>query len=353
MNNQVIQGATLLAQAGAKKVTRQELSEIPIPEATRTHQPLSHYEIVNVLEEALSFRMFKVLKDEYAVSLDGMKMFGIMELNSGFTGCRFSIGIRNSNDKSMRLALTVGLRVLVCSNMAFSGDFTPMFQKHTRNLSLIDSISIAVDRIHRGFKPLEEQVNRMKELLLPDSEAKLIIYQAFLDKEVRGLPRHLLPIVHEHYFQPKYDAFQPRTLWSLSNAFTSSFKELNPLKQFEVTAKFGSFLTNTQETVFNQHSTQFGQVTPFPKLEIVPNLEEIEPPKALAFNNTSAAIQFQKVANNQAFNQTDYPNFDDDDIPDDPYDDELFDKYFDQAEAEEEIDEATEKLVEEYERKVA
>jgi len=39
---------------------------------------------------------------------------------------RFSIGIRNSNDKSIRLGLTAGLRVFVCSNMAFSGDFTPV-----------------------------------------------------------------------------------------------------------------------------------------------------------------------------------------------------------------------------------
>jgi hypothetical protein len=39
---------------------------------------------------------------------------------------RFSIGIRNSHDKSIRLGLTAGLRVFVCSNMAFSGDFTPV-----------------------------------------------------------------------------------------------------------------------------------------------------------------------------------------------------------------------------------
>jgi hypothetical protein len=38
---------------------------------------------------------------------------------------RFSIGIRNSHDKSLRLGLTAGLRVFVCSNMAFSGEFSP------------------------------------------------------------------------------------------------------------------------------------------------------------------------------------------------------------------------------------
>ena len=36
--------------------------------------------------------------------------------------------------------------------------------------------------------------------------------------------------------------FQPRTLWSLSNAFTSALKELDPIPQFEATAKLGSYL---------------------------------------------------------------------------------------------------------------
>ncbi len=62
-------------------------------------------------------------------------------------GCRFSIGIRNSHDKSLRLGLTAGLRVFVCSNMAFSGEFTPVLAKHTKSFNLIDTLAVGVDRI--------------------------------------------------------------------------------------------------------------------------------------------------------------------------------------------------------------
>jgi hypothetical protein len=31
-------------------------------------------------------------------------------------------------------------------------------------------------------------------------------------------------------------------MWSLSNAFTSAFKELDPIPQFKATAKLGGFL---------------------------------------------------------------------------------------------------------------
>lgn len=238
------QSSTLVAHCGARKIAREELKSIPVPEGTKTHQPLSHLEIVEVLEEALSFRHLQVVKDEYAVSADGMKMFGVMDLNSQFTGGRFSIGLRNSNDKSMRLALTAGYRVFVCDNMAFSGDFAPLHHKHTRNLELRDSISIAVDRIHRNFETLEQQVRAMTDFGLTDNDAKLFIYRAFLENEIRGIPRNLMPLVHEHYFKPAIDAFVPRNLWSLSNAFTSAFKQLTPMKQFEVTARLGAFFTN-------------------------------------------------------------------------------------------------------------
>src|SRR5579863_10571914 len=40
----------------------------------------------------------------------------------------------------------------------------------------------------------------------------------------------------------QHEDFQPRTMWSLSNAFTSAFKELDPIPQFKATAKLGAFL---------------------------------------------------------------------------------------------------------------
>jgi hypothetical protein len=39
-----------------------------------------------------------------------------------------------------------------------------------------------------------------------------------------------------------YEEFQPRTMWSLSNAFTSAFKELEPIPQYKAIAKLAGFL---------------------------------------------------------------------------------------------------------------
>src|SRR5438128_3150196 len=206
---------TLIAHCGTKKISRDELRNLPVPEATKTHKPISHHELVGSLVETLAFRHIHVVRDEYAVSADGMKMFGVLDLDYEYNDTRFGIGIRNSNDRSFRLAMTISTRVLVCDNMAFQGDFTPVLKKHTSRLDLIELLSVGVDKMQRNFEPLKQQIEDWKTEELIDDQAKVIIYEAFAEQR---FPTRLLPAVHQHYFQPAYEAFSPRTLWSLSNA---------------------------------------------------------------------------------------------------------------------------------------
>ena len=129
--------------------------------------------------------------------------------------------------------------------MAFKGDFTPVLAKHSKNLNLVDLISIGVDKIQRNFEPLQQQINSWQNYWLDDKDAKVVLYDAFVEGKLSA-PRTLLPAVHKHYFEPELEEFQPRTLWSLSNAFTSAFKQLKPVRQFQATAKLGGFLEGYQ-----------------------------------------------------------------------------------------------------------
>ena len=229
----------LLSQTA--KLTRQELALVPTPAATATHRPIPHIEVVDALIETLGFRHIGIVTDQYAVDKTGMKMWGVLDLDTGFEGARFSIAVRNAHDKSMRLAMTVGYRVFCCENGAFSGDFQPVLAKHSKRFNLVEAVSIGVDQMQRNFKPMVEQVDRWRESQLTDTAAKLVIYRAFVEAELE-IPHHLDRIVHDHYFNPRFPDFQPRTMWSLSNAFTSAFKELDPIPQYKATARLAEFL---------------------------------------------------------------------------------------------------------------
>jgi hypothetical protein len=122
------------------------------------------------------------------------------------------------------------------------GVFTPVLAKHTKRFNLIDTLAVGVDRIQRSFEPMRRQVEEWRQAQITDERAKLILYAAFVDGKLEA-PRTLLPQVHRLYFQPEYEEFSPRTMWSLSNAFTSAFKELDPIPQFKATAKLGAFLS--------------------------------------------------------------------------------------------------------------
>jgi hypothetical protein len=78
--------------------------------------------------------------------------------------------------------MAYGYRVFVCSNMAFAGEFTPVLAKHSKSFSLVDCIAVGVDRITETSRP-----DRARPLL-----------------------------------RAEYQESQLRTIWSLSNAFTSA-----------------------------------------------------------------------------------------------------------------------------------
>ena len=231
----------LLSKAGT--LTRPQLALVPTPPGTATHRPIPHHEVVQALVETLGFRHIGVVQEQYAVDKTQMKMWGVLDLDTGFHGARFSVAVRNAHDKSMRLAMTVGYRVFCCENGAFSGDFQPVLAKHSKNFNLVEAVSIGVDQMQRNFKPMVEAVDRWKDSQLSDVAAKMIIYRAFVEAELE-VPRHLARITHDLYFNPHVEEFQPRTMWSLSNAFTSAFQELDPIPQFKATGKLAGFLAS-------------------------------------------------------------------------------------------------------------
>jgi hypothetical protein len=75
--------STLIASNG--KLSREQLALVPTPSGTATHRPIPHAEVVTALVETLGFRHIAVVKDEFAVSKDGMKMFGVLDLDAGIS----------------------------------------------------------------------------------------------------------------------------------------------------------------------------------------------------------------------------------------------------------------------------
>ena len=102
----------------------------------RFHKPTPFVDFAELVEHRLG-RQFDIALSEYAVSKDGNKMFGMIEL-APLEGelitadeWRMQIGVRSSHDQSLQTGLTMGTRVLVCSNLCFTGDIGRWDTKNT------------------------------------------------------------------------------------------------------------------------------------------------------------------------------------------------------------------------------
>ena len=95
--------------------------------------------------------------------------------------------------------------------------------------------------MQRNFEPIRRHVEAWQKYELTDVTAKVVIYEAFVEGKLEA-QKHVARSVHDLYFEPKYEQFRPRSIWSLSNAFTSAFKQLEPIPQLKATAKLGEFL---------------------------------------------------------------------------------------------------------------
>ncbi len=237
---QAKRAGTLMVGRDARLVSRDFLATLPAPESTATFKPIHHAHLVDQIMDSLWYRRMTVVRDEYAVSEDGMKMFGLIELDLEYKGVRFAIGLRNANDRSMRVAMVAGYKVTVCSNMMLQGDFQPMLAKHSKNFELQDALSIACDRVQRNFGRLHQEITDKQEHIIEPAFARELCYRAFTDGK---FPISLMRSVHSEYFEkPSYKEFEKPTLFSLENAFTTAFKKLQPVAQFQATARLGKFL---------------------------------------------------------------------------------------------------------------
>jgi hypothetical protein len=67
--------------------------------------------------------------------------------------------------------------------------FTPVFAKHSKSFSLIDCISVGVDRMQRNIEPMRKQVEAWQRSELTDATAKVVISGPFRLKTARTDPR--------------------------------------------------------------------------------------------------------------------------------------------------------------------
>ncbi len=161
-----------------KRVVEAEVIAVPDVEFTKTWHPVHHRDVISTLAESVNSYGMEIETKEYSITRNGLNMFGVWKLVQKENGMQWSIGLRNSMQKQMAIGVCAGTNVMVCDNMAFSGEFMN-FRRHTGKLDIDElrvfcevSTSNVIDKI-AGMCKWQKS---LREHHVPEDEFKVLTY---------------------------------------------------------------------------------------------------------------------------------------------------------------------------------
>ena len=208
---------TLCLHAGANPVDYDILRTLPMPLATDTHVPIAHSAVVDMVKYSLGFFGHQIVGEDYGVTPDGARFFGVLSLQSEYGDYTDTVGLRNSHDKRFPIGISFGSRVFVCDNLAFAGDHV-IKRKHTSNAKR-DLPGLVAEVV----EPLRDQ--RQHQARMFDAYRSTPLDEVEVDHIIMQLYRHdvinvtRIAEVLDAYQKPPHD-WGDETVWRLFNAVT-------------------------------------------------------------------------------------------------------------------------------------
>lgn len=215
-----------LSHRASRLVTLDEMEAIPAPEGTETWRPVQHRQVVEAIHSATIAKGLSIASEEYSVTHDDKRLFGILKLRENRAGSEWSrcIGIRTGNDKIVALGIAIGVSVFVCDNGCFTGERIYK-RRHTAAFDLESVMNSAFDGIDTRFDSFETRLNSLKGEPVSRDEAAGIVVSVAEQGGIRAID--ILPVLNE-FEKPRHEEFAEPTRWSLLNAFTEISKLYHP-----------------------------------------------------------------------------------------------------------------------------
>lgn len=213
----------LMLHCGADEVRRTDLANVVLPATTETYHPIGHNVFADLVEERLANIGFHFGAQAHAMTHDGARYFGLVELLCGNENEQYALvmGIRNSLDKRFPAMLGFGSQVFVCDNLAFSAEIK-VSRKHTKYImrdlpKLVDS---AISHTTLMKENQEARYDSYMETRLTSRQADHVICDMIRRNAIQS---SRAGAVLNEWDTPSEDQ-GPNTAWRLFNAATRVLK---------------------------------------------------------------------------------------------------------------------------------
>jgi len=170
-----------------------------------------------MVKYSLGFFNHEIAEENYALTADGLRFFGVFSLRSSHGDYSDTIGLRNSNDRTFPIGISFGSRVFVCDNLAFIGDHV-IKRKHTANAKrdLPGLVAAVIEPLAAQRAVQAEKLAHYKAVEFNEDHVRSAIMWMYLERVI-NLQR--IPDVHNAWLAPPHD-WGPPSAWRLFNAAT-------------------------------------------------------------------------------------------------------------------------------------
>ena len=217
-------------------ISREALAQVDTPEGIgRFHHPYPFADYLDNVTEALDRVGLQVANEEYELSPDRQAFFGALEVVPqalegewipASSDYRLLVGVRGSHNQRIPRGLVLGSQVMVCSNLAFSGNIGQFTTKQTTHIArrLPRLINETVARIPELAIAQDRKFDRFKEFTFSNPRAgDAALVEIFRQG---GLSAAQLGKAIREYDKPSYSEHGDygNSVWKVFNAVTESLK---------------------------------------------------------------------------------------------------------------------------------
>jgi hypothetical protein len=228
-------------------LTLPEIMQLPIPESRgRFHRPFSFGDYLSSIFQSLEKHHVTHNHSEFAVSKDGNRLFGLIEVRSDVSETwTTNIGVRASHDQSVSRGMVFGSRVLVCSNLCFHGELGEVRTKQTVHMDTrIDTlVDRSIEKLAPAIEFRADKFDRYQRMETTPSQGDNHLVNLY--RHGAFSPSQLGKALNE-WDEPSYEqhGLFGTSVWQLFNAATEALKPTGQNVNMELVRERSELVSN-------------------------------------------------------------------------------------------------------------
>lgn len=232
--------------------TEMWVRSVQLPQETETYKPVSHADLIDVLESSLLERGLMAYQKKYITARNGQELHGdwilkrqdqtVEQLQRGDTA--MGISFVNSYNKHLKLELVPGLRILVCGNGMMSKTAIATFdRKHTGDINLEFPIFIqnSLEKIDPMFEILNSNLSRLKEIQISERIMSELAGRLFIQENI--LSSEQMSMLKREIEKPSFSQFIVNNAYSFYQHVTYALKNSHPSEVIDKYTGVHDFIT--------------------------------------------------------------------------------------------------------------